>query len=116
VIEKELILFVSLNTNKNSKAVTALGRMLLQNMQLSSASGMKTSRNAAARTGRWSASSSMSLHLLPTQFRADSPDSARHQHGISVRIAIPATASDGRPWLPRRRVIRPEHDDVAPHA
>lgn len=34
VIEKELILFVSLNANKNSKAVTALGRMLLQNMQL----------------------------------------------------------------------------------
>lgn len=34
VIEKELILFVSLNTNKSSKAVTALGRMLLQNMQL----------------------------------------------------------------------------------
>ena len=34
VIDKELILFVSLNANKNSKAVTALGRMLLQNMQL----------------------------------------------------------------------------------
>ena len=34
VIDKELIIFVSLNTNKNSKAVTALGRMLLQNMQL----------------------------------------------------------------------------------
>lgn len=34
VIDKELILFVSLNPNKNSKAVTALGRMLLQNMQL----------------------------------------------------------------------------------
>lgn len=34
VIDKELVLFVSLNTNKNSKAVTALGRMLLQNMQL----------------------------------------------------------------------------------
>ncbi len=34
VIDKELILFMSLNTNKNSKAVTALGRMLLQNMQL----------------------------------------------------------------------------------
>lgn len=34
VIDKELILFVSLNTNKNPKAVTALGRMLLQNMQL----------------------------------------------------------------------------------
>ncbi len=34
VIDKHLILFVSLNTNKNSKPVTALGRMLLQNMQL----------------------------------------------------------------------------------
>lgn len=34
VIDRDLILFVSLNTNKNSKAVTALGRMLLQNMQL----------------------------------------------------------------------------------
>jgi hypothetical protein len=34
VIDKDLILFVSLNTNKNSKAVTALGRMLLQNIQL----------------------------------------------------------------------------------
>lgn len=34
VIDQDLILFVSLNTNKNSKAVTALGRMLLQNIQL----------------------------------------------------------------------------------
>ena len=34
IIEQELILFVSLNTNKNAKAVTALGRMLLQNLQL----------------------------------------------------------------------------------
>jgi hypothetical protein len=34
VIDQELILFVSLNVNKNSKAVTALGRMLLQHLQL----------------------------------------------------------------------------------
>ena len=34
VIDQELILIVSLNTNKNSKAVRALGRMLLQNLQL----------------------------------------------------------------------------------
>jgi Type IV secretory system Conjugative DNA transfer len=34
VIDHEQILFVSLNTNKNAKAVTALGRMLLQNLQL----------------------------------------------------------------------------------
>ena len=34
VIQNELILFVSLNTNKNTEPVRALGRMLLQNMQL----------------------------------------------------------------------------------
>lgn len=34
VIDQELILFVSLNTNRNPRAVTALGRMVLQNLQL----------------------------------------------------------------------------------
>ncbi len=34
VIEKKLILYVSLNVNVNERAVTALGRMLLQNLQL----------------------------------------------------------------------------------
>lgn len=34
IVDQELILFASLNTNKNAKAVTALGRMLLQNLQL----------------------------------------------------------------------------------
>ena len=34
VIEQELILFVTLNVNKNTEPVRALGKMLLQNMQL----------------------------------------------------------------------------------
>jgi hypothetical protein len=34
IIDQELVLFVSLNVNRNSRAVTALGRMLLQNLQL----------------------------------------------------------------------------------
>jgi Type IV secretory system Conjugative DNA transfer len=34
VIEKELVLFVTLNINKNTEAVRALGKMLLQNIQL----------------------------------------------------------------------------------
>ena len=34
VIEHKLILYVSLNVNVNERAVTALGRMLLQNLQL----------------------------------------------------------------------------------
>jgi hypothetical protein len=34
VIDKDWILFVSLNANRNARAVTALGRMLLQDLQL----------------------------------------------------------------------------------
>ena len=34
VIEQELILFVTLNVNKNTETVRALGKMLLQNLQL----------------------------------------------------------------------------------
>ncbi len=34
VIEQELILFVTLNVNKNTEPVRALGKMLLQNLQL----------------------------------------------------------------------------------
>lgn len=34
VLERELILFVSLNANRNQRAVEALGRILLQNIQL----------------------------------------------------------------------------------
>jgi len=34
VIDQQLILFVSLNINRNPRAVTALGRMLLQDLQL----------------------------------------------------------------------------------
>jgi len=34
VIDRRLILFMSLNVNVNERAVTALGRMLLQNLQL----------------------------------------------------------------------------------
>ena len=34
VIDQELILFVTLNVNKNTEPVRALGKMLLQNLQL----------------------------------------------------------------------------------
>ena len=34
VIQEELILFVTLNINKNTEPVRALGKMLLQNLQL----------------------------------------------------------------------------------
>ena len=34
MIDQELILFVSLNANKNTEPVRSLGKMLLQNIQL----------------------------------------------------------------------------------
>jgi hypothetical protein len=81
VIDKELILFVSLNTNKNSKAVTALGRMLLQNMQLMIG---KRYENEQERL----------FELCP-----DPADGARHQHRVPVRPAGAAAASNRGPRL-----------------
>ena len=46
VIEQSLILFISLNANKNSKAVTALGRTLLESLRL--AVGERYLRSAQA--------------------------------------------------------------------
>ena len=46
VIERSLILFISLNANKNSKAVTALGRTLLESLRL--AVGERYLRSAQA--------------------------------------------------------------------
>src|SRR5215471_4046245 len=47
VINRELILFVSLNTNRNPRAVTALGRMLLQDLQLMVGKRYSSVRNLA---------------------------------------------------------------------
>jgi hypothetical protein len=47
VIQNELILFVSLNTNKNTEPVRALGKMLLQNMQLIVGKRMRARKSAA---------------------------------------------------------------------
>jgi len=71
VIEKELILFVTLNVNKNTEPVRALGKMLLQNIQLvvgkryeSEEERMaKEAANHGPRGGRrWRRSSRFSFH------------------------------------------------------
>lgn len=46
IIDQELILFVSLNTNRNPRAETALGRMLLQNLQLMIGKRYETQRES----------------------------------------------------------------------
>ena len=66
VIDEQLILFVSLNINKKTEAVRSLGKMLLQNIQLSSANGMnRRIRQSGAGTAS-SRSSWTSFHRLAT--------------------------------------------------
>jgi hypothetical protein len=48
VLENDLILFVSLNSNRNQRAVEALGKILLQNIQLMV--GKRYSQSAGAKS------------------------------------------------------------------
>ena len=64
IIDQELVLFVSLNVNRNSRAVTALGRILLQNLQLMVGKRYQNERSAAAKADLLSASPWTSLLLL----------------------------------------------------
>ena len=67
VIEQELILFVTLNVNKNTEPVRALGKMLLQNMQLVVGKRYESEERAQARrSGRCSASCSTSSRRSAT--------------------------------------------------
>ena len=116
VIDKELILFVSLNTNKNSKAVTALGRMLLQNMQLMIG---KRYENEQERRRRKSADSQRhSRRVRPVclfELRPNPADGARDQHRLPVRPAGASTASNSRPRLQRRCLFGAEYHHAAAH-
>jgi hypothetical protein len=57
VIDQQLILFVSLNINKNTAPVRALGKMLLQNLQLVVGKRYESERSASAGTSPYSLSS-----------------------------------------------------------
>jgi len=52
VIDQELILFVSLNINKNTAPVRALGKMLLQNLQLVVGKRYEVPQSVGARYAR----------------------------------------------------------------
>ena len=100
VIEQELILFVTLNVNKNTEPVRALGKMLLQNLQLvvgkryESEEQRRRSQPADVqrRAGRVCA-------LRIPQLRTDPADRPRHPHGVSVLNAKPAATHAGWPGL-----------------
>ncbi len=94
VIDQELILFVTLNINKNTEPVRALGKMLLQNLQLvvgkryESEDGAEAPEQAAllGRAGR------VRAVRLP-ELRADPEHGARHEHRLPVLDAMPAATA-----------------------
>ena len=113
VIDNELILFVSLNINKNTAPVRALGKMLLQNLQLVVGKryeiGDRTEAEEQAavlcRDGR------VRAVRLP-QLRADSEHGARHEHGVPVLDAIAAATASGREGVPAGCVVGAWNDDA----
>ncbi len=112
VIDQELILFVTLNINKNTEPVRALGKMLLQNLQLvvgkryeSEEERKRMNRpHSERRAGRVRA-------VRVPELRPDPADGARHQHRVPVLDAEPAATPSGRQGLQGRRHQRAEHED-----
>ena len=116
VIDKELILFVSLNTNKNSKAVTALGRMLLQNMQLMIGKRYENEQRAPA--GKSADGQRHSRRVRPVclfELRPDLADGARHQHRFPFRAAGASPALNRGPRLQRRCLFSAKYQHAPAH-
>ena len=117
VIEQELILFVTLNVNKNTEPVRALGKMLLQNLQLvvgkryeSEEQRDRTEAAAVQRRAR-----RVRAVRLP-ELRTDPANSPRNQDRVPVLHAEPAATDASRPRLQGRRDVRSEHHDHPAHA
>ena len=100
VIDKGLILFMSLNVNVNERAVTALGRMLLQNLQL-----MIGRRYSRAEEGEHQPFVSVIMdEFSPVrlrELRAHFADGSRGKRRLSVRAPECTAAASGRPRIPQ---------------
>ena len=116
VIDQELILFVSLNTNKNSKAVTALGRMLLQNMQLIIGKRYEDEqqRRRENRPGQRDSRRICAFRLF--ELCPDLADCPWHQDGLPVCLAVAASASHCRPGLQGGRIFGAQYDHAPAHS
>ena len=100
VIDQELILFVTLNVNKNTEPVRALGKMLLQNMPL-----VVGKRYESEEQRRQSGRPMFSVVLdefAPfgyRKLRTDLADGAGDQHGFPLLHAKPAAVDASRPGI-----------------
>ena len=91
VIDNELILFVSLNINKNAAPVKALGKMMLQNLQLVVGKRYETETERKRRNKPlFSVVMDEFAPFGYSNFCADPEHGARHEHGVPVLPAIPS--------------------------
>jgi hypothetical protein len=99
VFEKDLILFVSLNTNRNQRAVEALGKILLQNIQLMV--GKRYARSAAEKQ-----TDEPMLSVILDEFASyASPGFTQ------VLFSELAATSESQPDVRRRSVFGTRHED-----
>jgi len=102
LIEQELILFVTLNVNKNTEPVRALGKMLLQNLQLVVGKRYESDeQRRIANRPLFSGRARRIRALWIPELSADPADRARHQYGVSLLHAEPPPAHARRPWVQR---------------
>ena len=118
VIDQDLILFVSLNVNKNTEPVRALGKMLLQNLQL--VVGKRYERAAPsgcnsrqARLGN--ARPDLQRHprrvrsLRLPELRPHLEHRARNEHRLPLLDAEHPAVAQGGPGIQGGRDLRPQH-------
>ena len=114
VIDKGLILFMSLNVNVNERAVTALGRMLLQNLQL-----MIGRRYSRAEEGEHQPFVSVIMDEFSPfayeNFAHILADSSGRKRCFPVCAPECTTVAAGRPRIPERRVQCAQYHFHAAH-
>ena len=102
VLENDLILFVSLNSNRNQRAVEALGKILLQNIQLMV--GKRYSQTTASRSKDEPMLSVILDEFAPVRLsgiHAGSADGARRKGIVSVLLPEPAAVAACQPGIRR---------------
>ena len=112
VLNKDLILFVSLNANRNQRAVEALGKILLQNIQL------MVGKRYAQPTSNRDADEPM-LSVILDEFCAlrlsrvytGTPDRTRSTSFIPVFLPEHSAVAACEPSICGRSVVRPGNED-----
>ena len=117
VIDQELILFVTLNVNKNTEPVRALGKMLLQNMQLVVG---KRYESEEQRRGTLPADVQRGARRVRTvrvqQLCPDPADGPGNEHLLPLLHAEPAAAHAGRPRVQGGGQLGAQHNHHATDA